>query len=92
MEETLVFEWDEAKAIANYRRHRVTFQVAVRAFDDEHGFDLLDDRMDYSEERWLRIALIEGRVLSVTYTRRAGAVRIISARVSTRRERRMYHG
>lgn len=92
MEEALVFEWDEAKADANYRKHRVTFQLAARAFDDDHGLDLVDDRMDYGEERWLRIALVESRVLSVTYTRRAGAVRIVSARTSTRRERRMYHG
>ena len=92
MEEALVFEWDEAKADANYRKHRITFQVAARAFDDSHGLDLVDDRMDYGEERWLRIALVEGRVLSGTYTRRAGAVRIVSARTSTRRERRMYHG
>ena len=48
--------------------------------------------MDYGEERWLRVALVEGRVLSVTYTRCAGAVRIVSARASTRRERRMNHG
>ena len=92
MEEALVFEWDEAKADANYRKHRVTFQVAARAFDDNHGLDLVDDRMDYGEERWLRIALVEGRVLSVTCTRRAGAARIVSARTSTRREWRMYHG
>ena len=92
MEEALVFEWDEAKADANYRKHRVTFQVAAKAFNDNHGLDLVDDRMDYDEERWLRIALVESRVLSVTYTRRAGAVRIVSARMSTRRERWMYHG
>ena len=92
MEEALVFEWDEAKANANYRKHRVTFQVAARTFDDSHGLDLVDDRMDYGEERWLHIDLVEDRVLSVTYTRRAGADRIVSARSSTRRERRMYLG
>ena len=92
MKEALVFEWDEAKADANYRKHHVTFQFAARAFDDNHGLDLADDRMDYGEERWLRIALVEGRVLSVAYTRRKETVRIVSARASTRRERRMYHG
>lgn len=88
----MVFEWDEAKADANYRKHRVTFQFAARAFDDNHGLDLVDDRMDYGEERWLRIALVEDRVLSVAYTRRTGTVRLVSARASTRRERRMYRG
>ena len=92
MKSALIFEWDEAKANENYRKHRVTFQLAARAFEDVHGLDLMDDRMDYGEGRWLRIALIEGRVVSVAYTRRGEAVRIVSARASTRRERRMYHG
>ena len=92
MKSALFFEWDEAKADENYRKHRVTFQLAARAFEDVHGLDLMDDRMDYGEERWLRIALIEGRVVSVAYTRRGEVVRIVSARASTRRERRMYHG
>ena len=91
MKSALTFEWDETKAHENYRKHRVTFQFAARAFDDAHALDLVDDRMDYGEERWLRIALVEGRVLCVAYTRREEAVRIVSARTSTRRERRMYH-
>lgn len=92
MKAALFIEWDEAKADENYRKHRVTFQFAARAFEDVHALDLVDDRMDYGEERWLRIALIEGRVVSVAYTRRGEAVRIVSALASTRRERRMYHG
>ena len=48
---TLIFEWNEAKADENYRKHRVTFQLAARAFEDVHGLDLVDDRMDYGEER-----------------------------------------
>ena len=87
-----VFEWDEAKADENYRKHRVTFQLAARAFDDDHGLDLADDRMIYAEKRWLRIAMVEGRLLSVACTHRAEAHRIISARLATHRERRMYHG
>ena len=54
------FEWDEAKAEENYRKHRVTFQFAARAFGDDNGLDLANDRMDYGEERWMRIAMVEG--------------------------------
>lgn len=92
MEAARAFEWDEAKADENYRKHRVTFPVAARAFDDPHGLDLADDRMDYGEERWLYIGMVDGRLLSVSYTQRGEAVRIVSARASTRREGRMYHG
>ena len=86
------FEWDEAKAEQNYRKHRLTFPFSARAFADENGLDLADDRMDYGEERWMRIATVEGRVICVACTRRAEAFRLISARLATRRERRMYHG
>ena len=86
------FEWDEAKAEENHRKHRVTFQFAARAFADQSGLDLTDDRMDYGEERWMRIAMVEGRLICVAYTQRAEVHRLISARPATRRERRMYHG
>lgn len=92
MKTVQVFDWDEAKAEENYRKHRVTFQFATRAFGDDQGLDLADDRMDYGEERWVRIAMVEGHVICVAYTQRAEAHRIISARLATRRERRMYHG
>ena len=87
-----VFEWDEAKAEENYRKHRVTFQFAARASADDDGLDLADDRMDYGEERWMRIAMVEGRPICVACTRRTEAHRIISARLATRRERRIYYG
>ena len=87
-----VFEWDEAKVGEDYRKHRVTFRLAARAFDDDHGLDLADDRMIYGEKGWLRIAMVDGRLLSVACTHRAEARRLISARPATRRERRMYHG
>ena len=32
-----IFEWDEAKTSANFRKHRVTFEVAVEAFFDLHS-------------------------------------------------------
>ena len=92
MQARQVFERDEAKADENYRKYRVTFQLAARAVDDDHGLDLADDRMIYGEKRWMRIAMVEGRLLSVACTHRAEAHRIIPARMATRRERRMYHG
>ena len=87
-----IFEWDETKAEENYRKHRLTFEFAARAFADENGLDLADDRRDYGEERRVRIAMVEERLIFVAYTQRAKAHRLISARVATRRERRMYHG
>jgi uncharacterized protein len=45
------FEWNEAKAAANLKKHGVSFETAVRAFDDP--FSLSEqDRIEAGEQRW----------------------------------------
>ena len=85
------FEWDDAKATANYARHGVTFEAARLVFDDPFALDWFDDREDYSEERYATIGLVEGRLLYVAYTMRGDMIRIISARGAEPHERRKYH-
>ena len=91
------FEWHPAKAEANWRKHKVSFQQAEAAFKDPHGLDEVDDKEDYGEERFNRTGMVEGRLIVVTYTGRTDEpsgndiIRIISARPAERRERRRYH-
>lgn len=92
MEAAPVFEWDKAKATRNRRKHGVSFEVASRAFGDAFGLDLYDDREEYGEDRWTRIGTVESRLLSVTWTPRGEAIRIVSARRANGRERKAYHG
>jgi uncharacterized protein len=47
----LAFEWDEAKAKANYRRHGVSFELAKTVFEDPFAVERLDEREDHGEER-----------------------------------------
>jgi hypothetical protein len=47
------FEWDDAKAAANRRKHGVTFDMARTVFDDPDALDERDD--DPDEERWTHI-------------------------------------
>jgi uncharacterized protein len=83
-------EWDPAKAQANFRKHRVRFADAVTALEDEKAISIRDEGMD--EERWISMALDSlGRVLVVVYTWRGGRVRLISARIATRREAQQYY-
>lgn len=88
------FEWDEAKAESNRRKHRVLFATAMRVFDDPRV--LLDqDREVDGEERWSAIGMVSGAlVLAVAHTVRdeegEEIVRIISARTATKWERRVY--
>jgi uncharacterized DUF497 family protein len=45
------FEWDSAKAGANWRDHGVAFEQAIEAFRDPFAVETIDDREDYGEER-----------------------------------------
>jgi hypothetical protein len=91
------FEWDPKKAIANWNKHKVTFEQARDVFKDTMALDEPDERENYGEERSNRIGLVEGRLLFVTYTERIDEdsgdeiIRIISARPAEREERRRYH-
>jgi uncharacterized DUF497 family protein len=85
------FEWDSAKAAANYAKHGVRFEDAVRVFGDPLALEWLDDRHDYGEERYIIIGMVDGRLLTVVYTERSDSIRIISARGAMPYERRSYH-
>ena len=91
------FEWDPVKAEVNRENHKVGFEQARDVFKDALAVDELDDREDYGEDRFNRIGMVEGRLLVVTYTGRTDEdsgdeiIRIISARLAERRERRRYH-
>jgi len=87
----LEFEWDDAKDAANKAKHGVGFAVARNVFKDVFAIERLDDRQDSSEERYVVIGTVEGRLLSVAYTMRNEAIRIIPARGATPHEQRQYH-
>jgi uncharacterized DUF497 family protein len=90
-----VFEWDPRKAEANAAKHGVSFDEAVTVFLDGDALDGPDLQHSRDEMRFLRLGrAVDGRVLMVAYTlRRSGdaeAIRIISARRASRRERAAY--
>jgi uncharacterized DUF497 family protein/uncharacterized protein (DUF4415 family) len=56
------FEWDEAKAISNQRKHGISFEYAVHVFEDP--FALVEqDRIEGGEYRWQTLGLVEGVIL-----------------------------
>jgi uncharacterized DUF497 family protein len=83
------YEWDEEKAAANLRKHRVDFADAVGVFDDPHALS-----MPYPtphEDRFIAVGMdVLGRVLVVVYAYRGERIRIISARRATSSERETY--
>lgn len=88
------FEWDDAKARTNERKHGVRFEDAMLVFADP--FALVEqDRIEGGELRWQTLGLVGGvALLLVAHTVRSGpgeeAIRIISARKATRKERQRY--
>ena len=85
------FEWDDAKAEANFQKHGVEFQTAIKAFNDAYGIDEFDDSMSYGEQRFRLLAQVGGTLLLVVYSERSKTIRIISARQATRREHDRYY-
>ena len=83
------FEWDERKAAANWRKHRVDFADATTIFQDDRAVTLADE--DRDEERYATVGMDAlGRLLVAAYTVRGDRIRIISARRATTHERARY--
>jgi uncharacterized DUF497 family protein len=89
---SVYFEWDRRKAAINLRKHRVSFDEASTVFDDPLAF-IFDDE-DHSAEERREIVIgnsINNRSLLVCFTERApDLVRIFSARLATKKERKDY--
>lgn len=89
------FEWDASKAASNLAKHRVSFEIAARAFADP--FLLMEqDRIENGEHRWQTLGMVDGRlVLVVAHTvgeddDGVEIIRIISARRAEPKERKRY--
>ena len=88
------FEWDDVKANTNERKHGVRFDDAMLVFSDTYAL-VEQDRIEAGELRWQTLGLVGGVVLLlVAHTARNEgedeAIRIISARKATRKERVRY--
>jgi len=87
----LSFEWDEEKAKANLKKHRVGFDEATTVFTDPYSMTIHDPDHSADEQRYIDIgASGKGRVLVVVYTERGSHIRIVSCRKATPSERQLY--
>ena len=87
----VAFEWDEAKARENLKKHKVGFDEGKTIFNDPFLLTFPDIDTSDAEERYVNIGLsIRDRVLVLIHTERQGRIRIISCRKASARERRHY--
>ena len=89
--EEFTFQWDKKKNAINKQKHGVAFEDAAFAFLDENAIDIPDDLHSIDEDRRILIGKVR-EVLFVVYTERSDAIRLISARKATPRERSWYYG
>lgn len=87
----LRFEWDEEKAKANLKKHRVGFDEATTVFNDPFSVTIHDPDHSADEQRYIDIGSSDkGHVLVVVYTERGSNIRIVSCRKSAPSERELY--
>lgn len=87
--------WDPAKAAANLKKHGVSFEEAARALDDRQAVVHADHAHSEYENRFVLVGnhspnqTFDG-LLTVVFVIRGDTARIISARKSTRAEKKRY--
>ena len=87
----MVFEWDEDKNTVNKQKHRISFETAAHVFEDPYYVEMYDfEHSGLEEDRYIAIGKVND-VLFVVFTERSENIRLISARLATEMERRLYY-
>ena len=88
----LQFEWDDEKEQINIAKHGIDFEIASHVFLDPDRLEIFDEKHSTAyEDRYITIGLVED-IMTVVYTERTNALRIISARIATKKEKESYYG
>jgi len=83
------FEWDLRKTVRNRVKHGISFEEAATVFGDPWGGITDDPRHSEAEQRHVLLGHSRAeRLVAVMFTERGEAIRIISARLATWRERK----
>ena len=85
---SLRFEWDPKKAAANFANHGVSFEEALTVFSNPLARIFDDEEHSSEEPREIIIGhSAKQHLLLVCFTARETALRLLSARRATKRER-----
>ena len=63
------FEWDERKAVSNFKKHKVNFEIAITVFDDPYALIAPDEKHSTAKEKreWI-IGESDNDILVVVFT------------------------
>ena len=87
------FSWDENKNALNIRKHGITFMEAATVFYDDFAIEFDDPDHSINEERFLIIGYSQQNhkcIVSYCYRDSNNVIRIISARLATKKESKIY--
>lgn len=89
------FDWDPSKAARNQYKHGIDFELATTVFRDPLTASIPDESHSDAEERWITVGQARnGQCLVICHTYwdtgKEVLIRLISARLATRNERRQY--
>jgi uncharacterized protein len=78
-------EWREEKRHTTLEERGLDFADAIKVFESVE-IELVDDRRDYGEDRFISFGYVENRPVAVVWTPRGNIRRIISMRHAHDRE------
>ena len=85
------FAWDLRKAAANRRKLGVAFEEAATVFRDTLSVTGSSPDHSAGERRFITFGISNtGKLIVVSHTDEGSTIRIISARLATRQERKIY--
>ena len=88
----VTFEWDDRKSKTNLKKHRISFDEAKTVFRDALAKIFHDPDHSIDEDRELIVGhSARKRLLIVSFIERpVDVIRIISARIASKNERKAY--
>ena len=88
------FDWDPNKNALNRRKHKMSFEDAIKIFDNEIETDTKFNSIVGGEDRWESVGLLSNAVIAVIHTiedeNGLEVYRIISARKLKPHERKRH--
>ena len=85
------FEWDPKKARSNLRKHKVSFEEAATAMSDPMATTGADPDHSIGEFRYITFGISErSRLVVIAHTEQRDSIRMISARLAGKGERKIY--
>ena len=84
----LMFEFDPEKSAANLAKHGIDFEVAQALWQAARFAE--GPASSPEEDRWMRVAMLDGKLWSAIFTIRVDQVRLISVRRSRPKEVHQY--